>query len=219
MITMSTEYAAHFDEIYIDGKEHAKMNGDQMKMLMLTLPFMVTMQCIPVRTSTCLYISVHTSMYKYILVRTGMYSIVTRSSLYLQVQLINSAIDEAKRGSYLHGLSHVADPSTEVQEVLIAFMNWNMVTRNSKIPECELPALQQMAVESVSTCLISCRKICRTRQMKRPNGIPRRHTVFYTRSARLCSGETLTTPRVYPQRYVPLHTSTYQYVPVRTSMY
>ncbi len=41
MITMSTEYAAHFHEIYIDGKVHAKMTGDRMKILMLTLPFMV----------------------------------------------------------------------------------------------------------------------------------------------------------------------------------
>jgi hypothetical protein len=43
MITMSTEYAAHLHEIYIDGKEHAKMTGDRtsMKMLTLTLPFMV----------------------------------------------------------------------------------------------------------------------------------------------------------------------------------
>ena len=41
MITMSTAYTAHFHNIYIDGKEHAKMTGDQMKMLMLTLPFMV----------------------------------------------------------------------------------------------------------------------------------------------------------------------------------
>jgi len=41
MITMSTAYAADFHDIYIDSKEHAKMTGDQMKMLMLTLPFMV----------------------------------------------------------------------------------------------------------------------------------------------------------------------------------
>ncbi len=41
MITMSMEYAAHFHDIYIDGKEHAKMTGDRMKMLMLTLPLMV----------------------------------------------------------------------------------------------------------------------------------------------------------------------------------
>ena len=41
MITLSLEYAAHFHDIYIDGKEGAKMTGDRMKMLMLTMPFMV----------------------------------------------------------------------------------------------------------------------------------------------------------------------------------
>ena len=41
MITLSTAYATHFHDIYIDGKENAKMTGDRMKMLMLTLPFMV----------------------------------------------------------------------------------------------------------------------------------------------------------------------------------
>ncbi len=40
MITLSPEYAAHFHDIYIDGKECAKMTGDRMKMLMLTLPFL-----------------------------------------------------------------------------------------------------------------------------------------------------------------------------------
>ena len=41
MITLSTEYSVHFHYLYIDGKENAKMTGDRMKMLMLTLPFMV----------------------------------------------------------------------------------------------------------------------------------------------------------------------------------
>ncbi len=41
MITLSTECAAHFHDMYINGKENAKMTGDRMKMLMLTLPFMV----------------------------------------------------------------------------------------------------------------------------------------------------------------------------------
>ena len=41
MITLSPEYAAHFHDIYIDGKECAKMTGDRMRMLMLTLPFVV----------------------------------------------------------------------------------------------------------------------------------------------------------------------------------
>ncbi len=33
--------ASHFHDVYIDGKEKAKMTGDRMKMLMITLPFMV----------------------------------------------------------------------------------------------------------------------------------------------------------------------------------
>ena len=41
MITLSTEYAAHFHNIYIHGKEDAMMTGDHMKMLMQTLPFLV----------------------------------------------------------------------------------------------------------------------------------------------------------------------------------
>ena len=61
--------------------------------------------------------------------------------------LINAAIDKAKKGSYLHGLPHVADPSKEVQEVLIACMEWNMDTHARNIPESDLQALQQKAVD------------------------------------------------------------------------
>ena len=62
MITMSTEYAAHFHDIYIDGKEHAKMTGDRMKILMLTLPFMVRDLIAP-EVVLCWYILVYTSTY------------------------------------------------------------------------------------------------------------------------------------------------------------
>jgi hypothetical protein len=41
MIILSHEYSIHFHDLYIDGKENAKMTGDRMKKLMLTLPFMV----------------------------------------------------------------------------------------------------------------------------------------------------------------------------------
>jgi hypothetical protein len=43
MITISPEYAGHFYDmpVYINGKENAKLTGDRMKILMLTLPFMV----------------------------------------------------------------------------------------------------------------------------------------------------------------------------------
>ena len=111
MITLSTDYAAHFHDIYIDGKENAKMTGDRMKMLMLTIPFMV------------------------------------RDLIAPEVKLINAAIDNAKPGSRLHGLPHVSDPSNDVVEVLIQCMEWNIASRQSLIPEAELPDLQQKAVD------------------------------------------------------------------------
>ena len=49
MITISPKYAGHFYDLYINGKENAKLTGDlmkltgdRMKLLMLTLPFMVS---------------------------------------------------------------------------------------------------------------------------------------------------------------------------------
>ena len=41
MLTISPQYATHFYDMYINGKENAKMTGDRMKILMLSLPFMV----------------------------------------------------------------------------------------------------------------------------------------------------------------------------------
>ena len=41
MVTISPQYATHFYDMYINGKENAKLKGDRMKILMLSLPFMV----------------------------------------------------------------------------------------------------------------------------------------------------------------------------------
>ena len=68
MITMSTAYASHFHDVYIDGKENAKMTGDRMKMLMLTLPFLVRDLIAPeVIVYSSLYIDI-SCVLKYILV-------------------------------------------------------------------------------------------------------------------------------------------------------
>ncbi len=64
-----------------------------------------------------------------------------------QVESINKAIKTAKKGSRLHGLPPVSDPSNEVVEVLIECMEWNMATRECSIAESELPELQQKAVD------------------------------------------------------------------------
>jgi hypothetical protein len=76
------------------------------------------------------------SITKYILTCTLIY----------QVKLINAAIDNAKGSSRLRGLQHVADPSAEVVDVLIQCMDWNIATRQSRIPEAELPELHNKAV-------------------------------------------------------------------------
>ncbi len=76
------------------------------------------------------------SITKYILTCTLIY----------QVKLINAAIDNAKGSSRLRGLQYVADPSAEVVDVLIQCMDWNIATRQSRIPEAELPELHAKAV-------------------------------------------------------------------------
>ena len=64
----------------------------------------------------------------------------------VKLELINTAIDNAKGSSRLRCLQHAADPSAEVVEVLIQCMDWNIATRQSGIPEAELPELQDQAV-------------------------------------------------------------------------
>ena len=69
MITLSNEYSTHFHDIYVDGKENAKMTGDRMKMLMLTLPFMVRDLITP-EVLQCMYVLVCTVL---TLFCTGLY--------------------------------------------------------------------------------------------------------------------------------------------------
>ena len=64
-----------------------------------------------------------------------------------QVKLINEAIHNARPGFPLCGLLHVSDPSNEVVEVLIQCMDWNIASRQSRIPESDLPHLHQKAVD------------------------------------------------------------------------
>ncbi len=116
-----------------------------------------------------------------------------------QVLLINKGIDAAKPGSPLWKLPHVADPSDEIVEVLIQCMEWNITSRQSGIPESELPKLQQKAVDLLD--LLSKNLPDKTGEKAKWNFEKAQwHTAFCTRSAKLCCGETLITPRVKHQR-------------------
>jgi hypothetical protein len=64
-----------------------------------------------------------------------------------QVLLMNGAISNAKAVSPLHCLLLVADPSNEIMEALIQCMDWNTASRQTRIPESELPDLQQKAID------------------------------------------------------------------------
>ena len=64
-----------------------------------------------------------------------------------QVEFLNSAIDRAPRGTRLHGVAHISDPSDRIVEVLIKCMEWNLMTRRRSIPGSELPGLHQAAVD------------------------------------------------------------------------
>ena len=117
MVTITPEYAGHFYDLYIHGKENAKLTGDRMKLLMLTLPFMARDLIAPE---------------VYIQRLSRVYTIFITNLYHIQVTLINAAIDRAKPGSRLYGLPHVTDPSDDVVEVLIECMDWNIFSRRSK---------------------------------------------------------------------------------------
>lgn len=176
MITMSTAYAAHFHDIYIDGKENAKMTGDRMKMLMLTLPFMV------------------------------------RDLIAPEVKLINSAIDNAKHGSRLRGLPHVADPSPDVVDVLIQCMDWNMASRQSRIPEDELPELHEKAVALLD--LLKQKLPDKTGEKSRWN-FEKAHSILHKVREIVMWGNSDNTSCQAPE----VCTSMYEYVVVCTGMY
>ena len=64
-----------------------------------------------------------------------------------QVEFLNAAIDRAPRETRLHGLAHVSDTSDQFVEVLIKYMEWNIMTRCRSVPESELPKVHQAAVD------------------------------------------------------------------------
>ena len=51
------------------------------------------------------------------------------------------------------GLPHVSDLSKEVVEVLVQCMDWNIASRQSRIPESDPPHLHQKAVDLLNLLL------------------------------------------------------------------
>lgn len=94
MITILPEYAGHFCDLYINGKENVKLTGNCMKMFMLTPPFMLRYLIILIQM-----------MYTYPILRPYLSIFIhALNTLYLlyQVTLVYAAIDRANPCS-LHG--------------------------------------------------------------------------------------------------------------------
>ena len=201
MITMSTAYTAHFYDIYIDGKENAKMTGDRMKMLMLTLPFMVRDLIKP-------EVIVYTSIYYYIL--------CVLMHILLYTRLISSTPPSTRPSP--------APVCTTCHTCLIPVMRWWMFSFSAWTGTYPL-ASPVFHCQSFLNCtrrqLISwtfSSATCPTRPAKRPSGISKRPTAYYTRSARLCCGAIRITARAKPQRY-HVFTGIYTYIIVYTCIY
>ncbi len=136
---MFNEYVVHFHYIYIDGKENAKMTGDQMKMLMLTLPLMVgdliapevllSMQLLVYTNMSCVDLGV----YWYVLVCTRLSSSMLSSRTPRPAPVFTAC------SQYLIQVTR-----------WLRYMDWNIATCQSSIPESELPDLHQKAVDLLS---------------------------------------------------------------------
>ncbi len=66
---------------------------------------------------------------------------------FIQGQTHKRSNRQRKKRLHSHGLPYVSDPSNEVVEVLVQCMDWNIASRQSRIPESELPLLHQKAVD------------------------------------------------------------------------
>ena len=60
---------------------------------------------------------------------------------------MNEAIRTAKRGSKLHGLEPIVDPSDEIIEVLLAALRWDMQQRRFGLVAEGLDKLHDLSVE------------------------------------------------------------------------
>ena len=187
--------------IFFYGKGNAKMTGDRTKMLMLTLPFMVRDLIAP-------EVIVHCSIYIDI-------------SCLLKHILVYTRLNSTTQQSTGPGLDPVC---TACLTWLIPAMRLWRCSFSAWTGTFQLasPLFLCLSFQNCTQRLLSCWTFssgtCPTRQAKKPSGISKRHTAFYTRSARLCYGGIRTIVRAKPQRYLYILVCTclYLYILVHT---
>ena len=127
----------------------------------------------------------------------------------------------------MHGLPHVSDPSDEVVEVLIKCMDWNIASRQSRVPEDELADLHQKAVELLD---LLHQNLPEKTGEKAGWNFEKAHSILHKVREIVLWGNSDNTscqaPEVSTMQYVLVHTSMYLYIPnctyiklVHTSIY
>ena len=153
MLEVTSDYAAHFFDMYVKNHDGKHMTGDRIKILLLNLPFMLRDLVSP---EVINYMFKH-NIYIYYIVYDVVYDLVYDivydeffdvdiSFQFLQIHLINKAIQTAKQGSPLYKLPLVTDPSEKIVETHVAALKWHMQSRKFEMTAETLQKLQGMSV-------------------------------------------------------------------------
>jgi hypothetical protein len=154
MLEVTPDYAAHFFDMYVKNHDGKHMTGDRIKILLLNLPFMlrdlVSPEVITCSSIIYIYSIVYDVVYNvvydvvydfeinivYDVVYDIVYDIVYDeffdvdiSFQFLQIHLINKAIQTAKQGSPFYKLPLITDPSEKIVETHVAALKWHMQSR------------------------------------------------------------------------------------------
>ena len=134
-IEISTDYAAHFYDMYIKKHDGKHMTGHHMKILMLNLPFLLRDLIEPEASSVLPVQSCKAYLLMLVLI-----------PVHLQLALINSQIAKAKTGP-LKGKAPVQDPMESIVQAHVSMLEWHMQSRKFGMTAAKLELLQQKSVE------------------------------------------------------------------------
>ena len=170
MIEVTSDYAAHFFDMYVKNHDGKHMTGDRIKILLLNLPFMLRdlilpeVICIPHTFMKSIafisYMISYTMSYtisymtSYTMSCTMSYAISYTILCFLfdnvvfvwKVHFINAAITKAKQGSPLFKKPFVNDPSERLIETHVSALKWHMQSRKFEMTATTLKKLQDMSV-------------------------------------------------------------------------
>jgi hypothetical protein len=144
LIEVTTDYAAHFYDMYVEGHTGKHLTGDRIRILLLNLPFLFRDLIAPeVIFSSAI---VHNCSIYIMISYSVSYHIININAV-LQIHFVNDAIRKAQPGSKLHDLDPIVDPSDEIIEVLLSALRWDMQQRRFGLNAEGLDKLHGLSVE------------------------------------------------------------------------